>query len=71
VAHGLEVGEAELCRACRRPLTAADRQSPKFADGVSCEACFDSRTEEDRARYAERHRQVRLAAARGRAHIGS
>jgi len=39
---------------------------------VSCERCHDSRTEEDRARYAERHRQVELAAARGgRSHIGS
>jgi UPF0176 protein len=72
VAHGLEVGEAELCRACRHPLTAADRLSPKFAEGVSCERCYDSRTEADRARYAERHRQVELAAARGaRPHIGS
>jgi UPF0176 protein len=71
VAHGLETGEAELCRACRRPLTATDRLSPKFADGISCERCHDERSEEDRARYAERHRQVELAAARGRAHIGS
>jgi UPF0176 protein len=72
VAHGLEVGGAELCRACRHPLTAADRLSPKFAEGVSCERCYDSRTEADRARYAERHRQVELAAARGaRPHIGS
>jgi UPF0176 protein len=72
VAHGLEVGEAELCRACRHPLAVADRLSPKFAEGVSCERCYDSRTEADRARYAERHRQVELAAARGaRPHIGS
>jgi UPF0176 protein len=72
VAHGLEIGEAELCRACRSPLTAADRLSPKFAEGISCERCYDDRTEEDRARYAERHRQVRIAASRGtRPHIGS
>ncbi|MDQ2632143.1 MAG: rhodanese-related sulfurtransferase [Pseudomonadota bacterium] len=72
VAHGLEVGDAELCRACRHPLTAADRLSPKFAEGISCERCHDSRSEDDRARYAERHRQVELAAARGaRPHIGS
>ena len=72
VGHGLEIGDAELCRACRRPLTATDRLSHKFAEGISCERCYDSRTEEDRARYAERHRQVELAAARGsRSHIGS
>src|SRR5690606_20237500 len=65
VSHGLEVGEARLCRACRHPLTPADRLSPRFAEGVSCERCYDSRTDEDRARYAERHRQVERAAARG------
>lgn len=72
VAHGLETGDAELCRACRRPLTPADRKSPKFQEGISCEHCFDSRSEADRARYAERQRQVELAAVRGRGrHIGS
>jgi len=71
VAHGLEVGEAELCRACRSPVMPADRLSPKFVEGISCERCHDSRSEADRERYAERHKQVGIAAARGRAHIGS
>ncbi|MGB3899016.1 MAG: rhodanese-related sulfurtransferase [Mesorhizobium sp.] len=72
VAHGLVEGDAELCRACRFPLTAEDRRSPKYEAGVSCPHCFEVRSGDDRARYAERHRQVRLAKARGRApHIGS
>jgi UPF0176 protein len=72
VSHGLAEGEAELCRACRHPLTAEDRLSPQFAAGVSCPHCFEVRSEEDRARYAERHRQVELAQVRGgRRHIGS
>ena len=71
VAHGLEAGEAGLCRACRRPVTAAGRLSPKFCEGISCERCHDSRSDQDRARYAERHRQVELAALQGRTHIGS
>ncbi|MGB3643811.1 MAG: rhodanese-related sulfurtransferase [Mesorhizobium sp.] len=71
VAHGLVEGDAELCRACRFPLTAEDRRSPKYEAGASCPHCFEVRSEDDRARYAERHRQVRLAKARGRApHIG-
>jgi UPF0176 protein len=61
VGHGLEEGEAELCRACRRPLTAADRQSPHYRPGISCAHCHGERSENDRARYAERHRQVELA----------
>ncbi|MBX3582117.1 MAG: rhodanese-related sulfurtransferase [Rhizobiaceae bacterium] len=72
VAHGLEVGAAELCRACRRPLTPADRLSPKFVEGISCAACHNERSDEDRRRYAERHRQVQIAEARGaEPHIGS
>ncbi len=69
--HGLRQGEATLCRACRRPLTPADRQSIHFVEGVSCHHCHDARSEDDRARYAERHRQVELAQKRGsRRHIG-
>lgn len=71
VGHGLEVGDAELCRACRRPLTAADRTSPHYREGISCAACIDERSDADRNRYAERHKQVEIAAKQGRAHIGS
>jgi UPF0176 protein len=70
VSHGLVEGEAELCRACRFPLTPNDRLSPHFEAGVSCPHCFDARSEKDRARYAERQRQVELAEARGEEHIG-
>ncbi|MBX9465927.1 MAG: rhodanese-related sulfurtransferase [Aquamicrobium sp.] len=71
VTHGLREGGAALCRACRHPLTVEDRQSPLFVEGVSCDRCHDSRSEADRARYAERHRQVELASSRGtKPHIG-
>ncbi|TPL12627.1 rhodanese-related sulfurtransferase [Mesorhizobium sp. B2-4-14] len=72
VSHGLAEGEAELCRACRHPVTASELTSPKYATGVSCPHCFDVRSDEDRKRYAERQRQVALAEARGKGpHIGS
>ncbi|MHA6686394.1 oxygen-dependent tRNA uridine(34) hydroxylase TrhO [Mesorhizobium sp. A556] len=70
VSHGLVEGEAELCRACRFPLTADDRLSPRYEPGVSCPHCYEGRSQDDRARYAERQRQVELAAARGEEHIG-
>lgn len=71
VSHGLEEGEAELCRACRHPLMAKDLASPKYQAGISCSYCHDQRSEADRERYAERQRQVELAQRRGRGHIGS
>lgn len=71
VTHGLKEGEAELCRACRHPLTPEDRLRPHFVEGVSCHHCHDQRCDDDRARYAERQRQVELAAVRGtQPHIG-
>ena len=70
VGHGLAPGDHSLCRACRRPLDAQDRQHPHFEEGVSCHRCHDERTAEQRARYAERQRQERLAEARGQEHVG-
>lgn len=70
VGHGLVEGEAELCRACRRPLTPQDRASALYVEGISCAACHDERSEADRQRYAERHRQVGLAKVQGRRHVG-
>ena len=70
VTHGLAEGEAELCRACRRPLSAEDRHSELHIDGVSCRYCHSERSDADRARYAERHRQVGIAEKRGKRHIG-
>jgi UPF0176 protein len=70
VGHGLVPGSYELCHACRRPVSAEDRRSPRYEPGVSCAACYDERTDEDRERYRERHRQERLAATRGEPHVG-
>jgi UPF0176 protein len=70
VTHDLEAGSSELCHACMRPIGAAERQSPLFAEGVSCPACYHERTDAQRAAYAERHRQTQIAAARGKPHIG-
>jgi UPF0176 protein len=71
VRHGLEQGTFQLCRACRRPLDAAALAHPDFEDGVSCPACIDERTPEQRAGYAERQRQEALAKARGELHVGA
>ncbi|OYY72457.1 rhodanese domain-containing protein [Sphingomonas sp. 28-63-12] len=71
VGHGLTAGSHALCRACRMPVSPEARQSPHYVEGVSCPACHDSRDEAQRAGYAERHRQVKLAEARGEAHVGA
>jgi UPF0176 protein len=70
VGHGLVQGDHTLCRACRMPLSAADRADPAYEEGVACPHCATTRSAADRARYRERHRQVALAARQGRDHIG-
>ncbi len=71
VKHGLELGTMELCRACRRPLDAAAKAHPAFAEGISCAACIDERDDAARSRYAERQLQIKLAKQRGEQHIGA
>ena len=70
VAHGLEIGDAELCRACRRPLTAADRLSPKFprASPASAASTAAPRTTAPATPSASARSSSPLPAA---AHIGS
>lgn len=71
VGHGLAPGTHSLCRACRMPVSDADRASPFYEEGVACPACHAARTPEQRASYAERHRQAKLSAARGEPHVGA
>ncbi|MHC0052203.1 oxygen-dependent tRNA uridine(34) hydroxylase TrhO [Actibacterium sp. D379-3] len=71
VGHGLAEGPHSLCRACRRPLTPEDLKRPEYEEGVSCHHCVGDHTEERRARFRERQRQIALARARGARHIGA
>ncbi len=71
VGHGLKQGSYSLCHACRRPVTAEDEASDLYEKGVSCPACYAERTDAQRASYRERHRQEKLAAEQGRAHVGA
>ncbi|MEM1066034.1 MAG: rhodanese-related sulfurtransferase [Pseudomonadota bacterium] len=64
VRHGLKEGEHALCHGCRRPLSPEDLERPEYEPGVSCHQCLNEHTEEDRARFRERHRQMALTAAR-------
>jgi UPF0176 protein len=68
VGHGLTEGEATLCRACRMPLSAADRQHPDYQEGVACHHCAGDARKQEAA--AERQRQMTIAGARGEVHLG-
>ncbi|KKC99307.1 MULTISPECIES: rhodanese-related sulfurtransferase [Photobacterium] len=70
VNHQLEKGSYDMCNACRLPITEQDMQSVQFEKGVSCPKCFDKHTDEQKARFREREKQVQLAAQRGEQHVG-
>ncbi|MGB6104192.1 MAG: rhodanese-related sulfurtransferase [Pusillimonas sp.] len=71
VRHGLEQGEYELCRACRLPLSAEDKASEHYQEGVSCPHCHGKHTPEQLQRFKERQKQVELARKRHQRHIGA
>ena len=71
VSHGLAPGTHELCRGCRMPVSPEDRTSALYEEGVACPACATTSDATKRAAAAERHRQVKLADARGEAHVGA
>ncbi len=71
VNHQLEKGDYDQCNACRMPITEQDKLSEHYQHGVSCPHCFDKTTQQQKARYAEREKQIKLAQQRGEVHIGS
>lgn len=69
VKHGLEQGSYDQCYACRMPLSPADMQSDKYLQGMSCPHCHDQLSDEQKASFAERQKQIELAKKRGEQHI--
>lgn len=70
VNHDLERGQYDVCRGCREPVDAADKQHADYEEGVRCHRCAPTMSPERLARLRMRHKQVLLAEKRGEAHIG-
>ena len=71
VGQGLQAGLLQLCRSCGRPLSAADKASPLYQEGVSCAACYAQTSGAQKRAFAERQRQVDRARRASRAHLGA
>jgi len=71
VGHGLAQGTYDQCFACRYPITDEDKTSPLYSPGVSCPRCHESTDAATKRRFAERQKQMALAARDGRRHLGS
>ena len=68
--HNLDEGSYDMCHGCRMPITKQDKESKYFIKGVSCPACFESKTNEQKSRYMSRQKQIDLAKSRNESHIG-
>jgi UPF0176 protein len=69
VGHGLKEGPHRLCHACRRPILPANMARPEYEEGVACHHCLTETSDDDKARFRERQKQMGLAEARGARHI--
>lgn len=70
VRHDLSPGSYDMCHACKHPVSDEDMRATSYEPGVSCPHCIDTMTDEQRARFAERQKQIQLARQRGEAHMG-
>jgi len=70
VDHSLAKGDYDQCHACRMPITEEDKQSEQYEKGISCSYCHDKSSAEQKLRFQERERQIKLAQKRNEEHIG-
>lgn len=70
VKHGLEKGQYDQCYACRMPITEQEKQHEFYTKGISCHHCYDTKDCSQTERYAERQKQINIAATKGQKHIG-
>jgi UPF0176 protein len=70
IGHGLKEGPYDMCHGCRRPISEEDKTSEYYVPGVTCPFCHDELTDDQKARFAERQKQMELARKRGELHRG-
>ena len=71
VDHQLRRGQYDQCHGCRHPITEQDKHGDRYEAGVCCPHCFDRLTDDQKLRFRERQKQVKLAAERGEPHVGA
>ena len=71
VDHALNCGQYQLCHSCGYPISDSEMAAEQYEEGVSCPLCFDTTTDEQKARFRERIKQMKLAEQQGRKHMGA
>jgi len=60
VDHNLAQGQYDLCFACRNPISNKDKLTDAYVEGISCPHCIDKTTDQQKERFRERQKQLRL-----------
>lgn len=71
VNHRLEKGQYDQCHGCRHPITEEQKLDARYQKGVCCPRCYEQLTDDQKSRFAERQKQIELAALRQEQHIGA
>ncbi|NKB52764.1 MAG: rhodanese-related sulfurtransferase [Rhizobiaceae bacterium] len=71
VKHGLEVGDYDMCHACRMPISESEMADDRYVKGVSCPHCHETQNTRQQARFQERQKQMDLAKQRNELHIAA
>ena len=58
VKNNLKKGSYSICHACGMPLSVEDKKKLHYIEGVQCHLCIDKFSDADRARFAERQKQI-------------
>jgi len=67
--HKLAVGSYSICSGCRNPISHKDIMSTKYEEGVSCPRCHSKLSDNQKARFRMRQKQINLAKKAGKRHI--
>jgi len=58
VDNNLKKGSYSICHACGMPLSEEDKKKLHYIEGVQCHLCIEKFSDADRARFAERQKQI-------------
>ena len=70
VKQDLTQGDYDLCHGCRMPITKQEKLSNNYVKGVSCSHCVTIKSSEQVQRYKSRQKQINLAKAKNKSHLG-
>jgi len=69
VKHKLLPGSYSMCRGCRMPISAQEKKSDKYKEGISCLYCYNKLTKLQKDRFSMRQKQILIAKKLNKAHI--